>query len=110
MGASTGNLLVDKKEDQEKIFAEAARLNLLVAVHAEDEATINNNKQGLFHSVIRSREAAIKAVSQALELAKKYKTKLYLCHISTAEEINLVAEAKKEGVTVYAEVTPHHLF
>lgn len=116
MGASTGNLLVAKKSDQEKIFAEAARLNLLVAVHAEDEKIINNNKLKITkptihdHSRIRGREAAIEAVNQAIELTKKYKTKLYLCHISTAEEVNLVASAKKEGVAVYAEVTPHHLF
>jgi len=116
MGSSTGNLLIDKKEIQEKIFKKCAELNLLVAVHAEDETTIQNNILDLpnnkpsDHSKIRSKKAAIKAVTQALQLSKKYKTKLYILHVSTAEEIKLIKKAKKKGVNVYAEVTPHHLF
>jgi len=128
MGASTGNLLVDKLADQEKIFAEAARLDMLVAVHAEDEETIKNcpllTKEGLpagrqgvgsglkisDHSKIRSRSAAIKAVSQAIAIAEKYGTRLYICHVSTADEIEIIKAAKARGVKVYAEVAPHHLF
>ena len=86
MSASTGTLLVDKLEDQEKIFAECARLNLLLAVHA------------------------VGCVAQAIELARKFKTKLYICHVSTKEEIELVKKAKIEGLQIYAEVAPHHLF
>lgn len=116
MGASTGNLLVDKEEDQAKIFAEAARLNLLVAVHAEDEAEIKKYKTSIAHptvadhSRLRPREVAIKAVRRALALARKYGTRLYLCHITTKEEVAMVREAKAAGQEVYAEVTPHHLF
>jgi len=86
MSASTGTLLVDKLEDQEKVFAECARLNLLLAVHA------------------------VGCVQQAIELAKKFGTKLYICHVSTKEEIEAVRRAKKQGLKIYAEVAPHHLF
>ena len=86
MSASTGTLLVDKIEDQEKIFAECARLGLLLATHAVD------------------------CIPTALELAKKFNTKLYICHVSTKEEVDLIRQYKKQGVEVYAEVTPHHLF
>lgn len=116
MGASTGNLLVDKEEDQAKIFAEAARLNLLVAVHAEDETEIRKNQAAIVHPLVadhsrlRPREVAIKAVSRALALAKRYGTRLYLCHITTKEEVEIVRQAKAVGQEVYAEVTPHHLF
>ncbi|TAN33264.1 dihydroorotase [Patescibacteria group bacterium] len=122
MGSSTGSLLVDKYEDQEKIFAKAAELDLLVAVHAEDDETIKNNQLSFqqklesianpvaLHSQIRSREAAIKAVSQAIELAEKTGARLYICHISTKEEAELVKSAKERGAKIYAEVTPHHLF
>ncbi|MFA7653926.1 MAG: amidohydrolase family protein [Candidatus Magasanikbacteria bacterium] len=116
MGASTGNLLVDKLTDQEKIFAEAARLNMLVAVHAEDEEIIKAKSQQFIansvndHSKIRSRSAAVKAVSQAIALAEKYGTRLYVCHVSTADEIEIIKSAKARGVKVFAEVTPHHLF
>lgn len=116
MGSSTGNLLVDKKEDQKKIFKKAAELNLIVAVHAEDEGMINNEKLKVKnptvndHSKIRNRQAAIKAVQQAIELAAEFKTKSYICHVSTKEEIEIIKQAKKQGIKVYAEVTPHHLF
>ncbi len=116
MGASTGNLLVDKLEDQEKIFAEAARLDILVAVHAEDEENIKNQiskiKNPIItdHSKIRNRAAAIKATSQAIAIAEKYGTRLYICHVSTKDEIDIIKSAKTRGVKVYVEVSPHHLF
>jgi len=116
MGSSTGNLLVAEKNKQADIFKLAAELDLPVAVHAEDEAIINTNQAKINqptitdHSKIRSREAAIKAVTQAIELAKKYDSKLYILHLSTKEEIELVKQAKSEGIKVFAETTPHHLF
>lgn len=116
MGASTGNLLVDRQVDQEKIFKRATELDLLVAVHAEDEEEIQKEKNKIAnptitdHSKIRSRAAAVKAVTQAIELAKKYNTKLYICHVSTKEELEIIKNAKKQGIKIYAEVTPHHLF
>ena len=116
MGASTGNLLVDKLADQEKIFAEAARLDLLVAVHAEDDDEIKNQiskiKNPIIadHSRIHFRLAAIKAVTQAITLSEKYGTRLYLCHVSTKDEIDIIKAAKARGVKVFCEVAPHHLF
>ncbi|KKS13117.1 MAG: Dihydroorotase [Candidatus Magasanikbacteria bacterium GW2011_GWA2_41_55] len=49
-------------------------------------------------------------MTQAIELAKKYGTRLYICHVSTAEELEIIKQAKKQGVKIYAEATPHHLF
>ena len=115
MGSSTGDLLVDKKETQAKWFKLANELDLPIAVHAEDEEIINNQKSKIKnpsvsdHSGLRPREAAIKATTQAIELSKQYKTKLYILHLSTKEEVKLVKQAKKDNVKIYAEVTPHHL-
>ncbi len=86
MSASTGTLLVNNIADQEKVFAECARLDLILATHA------------------------VNFVPTALELAKKFGTKLYICHVSTKDEVDLIRQYKKQGVEVYAEVTPHHLF
>ncbi|MFH1291953.1 MAG: dihydroorotase [bacterium] len=114
MGSSTGNLLVNKKEDQAKVFKAATASDLVVAVHAEDESIIQENytdsNNVKMHSKIRDRQAATKAVKQAVELAEKYGTKLYICHINTKEEIEIIKQAKNRGIEVYAEVTPHHLF
>lgn len=46
----------------------------------------------------------------AIELAKKYQRKIHECHISTASEVELVRQAKQEGIKISAGVCPHHLF
>lgn len=83
MNVSTGNMLVE----DEKILEDIFRASNLVAVHAEGEM-----------------------VAKAIELSEKTKVPVYLCHLSTKEEIQMVREAKAKGLKIYAEVTPHHLF
>lgn len=116
MGSSTGDLLVDNQQDQAQIFQLAAKLGLVVAVHAEDEAEIMNLKSKITnpaisdHSKIRNRRSAVKAVKQAIALATKFGTQLYICHVSTKDEIAIIRQAKQTGIKIFAEVTPHHLF
>jgi len=116
MGCSTGNLVIDDDESLHAVFAIAATQNLLVAVHAEDEALLKIRKQQLQsthycdHSVIRNIEVATRAVEKAIALTRIYGNRLYVLHVSSAEEIQLIRQAKAEGLAVYAETTPHHLF
>jgi len=58
-----------------------------------------------------------KMVDLALDLAFETSRDLYLCHISTKEEISAVrrakaraADLKEKGIRIYCEVSPHHLF
>jgi dihydroorotase len=117
MGCSTGNLVIDDDESLHAIFAIASSQNLLVAVHAEDEQRICSRKKSFqhaqdyhHHSLIRDVTVATLAVEKAIHLAKIYKTRLYILHVSTKDEIELIKKAKQSGLTVYAETTPHHLF
>jgi dihydroorotase len=117
MGSSTGTLLMNDPAALEKTFQTTAQRNLIVAVHAEDEdilaerkAKFANETDPSVHSKIRDRSAAIKATKEALALAEKYGTVVYFCHVSTEDELNLIREAKKNELLVFAEVTPHHLF
>lgn len=117
MGGSTGTLLLDDPEDQSEAFARAADADLVIAVHAEDEVLLQRERLRYsdatdvsIHSLMRPREAAIKATERALALAHKYGTKLYLLHVSTKEELVLIREAKERGIRVLAEATPHHLY
>lgn len=111
MGASTGSLLVNREEDLERIFANGTRL---IAVHAEDEARINERK-ALFagrtdpatHSLIRDDECALRATRLALELSRRYRRRLHILHLSTAVEVELLRRDKPAWVT--AEVIPNHL-
>lgn len=116
MGSSTGELLVDDPETLEEIFKIAADLDMLISVHAEDEEIIRLKKAEIgfsedpsVHSQIRCRRAALKAVKLAIELSAKYHVRLCILHVSTADELDLIAQAKKSGVPVFCEVSPHHL-
>lgn len=117
MGCSTGNLVIDDDESLHKIFEIAAEQHLIVAVHAEDEELLKKQKAKwphatdyALHSCIRNVEVACRAVEKAISLTKRYGTRLYILHVSTSEEVNLIKQAKKAGLPVYAETTPHHLF
>lgn len=117
MGSSTGDLLVDDPTALDRVFQIAGQHNLIVAVHAEDETTLKKHKAAYrgpmtpnAHSKIRDREAAIVAVEKAIHLAEKYDVQLYICHVTTREELSLIRDAKANNLLIYAEATPHHLF
>ena len=119
MGSSTGNMLVDKREALEKIFAGSPTL---IATHCEDEATIVKNSELARasygedvpvsqHPLIRSEEACYLSSSLAVELAKKHKARLHVLHISTAKELELFQQGTDfEKKRITAEVCIHHLW
>lgn len=117
MGSSTGNLVMDDDSSLHAAFSLAASHDLLLAIHAEDEALIHERK-ALFegrtdakaHSELRNDEVAARATAKAIELSRLYRTRLHLLHIGTKREVDLIRRAKKEGVPVTFETTPHHLF
>lgn len=113
MGSSTGNMLVDRREALEKIFASSP---LPLMAHCEDTGIINRNmaeakqKYGddprvTHHPEIRSVEACYESTRLAVELAKKHHARLHIAHLTTAKELELLGG---EGVT--AEVTTSHLY
>ncbi|MDJ0800649.1 MAG: dihydroorotase [Calothrix sp. MO_167.B12] len=112
MGSMRGGLLIDNPEILESIFSQGKRL---IAVHAEDQARINQRRQEFadihdpaVHSQIQDNQAALLATQLALKLSKKYQRRLHILHMSTADEAELLREDKPSWVT--AEVTPQHLF
>jgi len=115
MGASTGNMLVDNFLTLDKIFREA---EVLIATHCEDEKIIKQNLEKLegidlqpyHHPIIRDDLACFESSFTAIQLAKKYNTRLHILHISTAKELQLFTNffpIKQKRIT--AEVCVHHL-
>lgn len=119
MGSSTGNMLVDNEKTLTGIFSQCP---LLIATHCEDEATIRKNlaeykaKYGdtmemKYHPEIRSAEACYLSSSMAVELAKKYDTRLHVLHISTAKELSLFRnDIPLTEKRITAEACVHHLW
>lgn len=117
MGSSTGNMLVDNPSTLNRVFSEA---NMLIATHCEDEQIIKRNYEALKlvkpvleagdHPVIRNDEACFESSLTAIQLAKKYDSRLHILHISTAKELQLFSNMlplKEKRIT--AEVCVHHL-
>ncbi len=116
LGTGPEELIVAKEEELRQILLSTEKV---VMVHAEDESTLLRNysatqsQQELElgqHSFIFDRKAAIRATVKALAAAKETGRRIYICHISTAEEVELIRRAKEKQIRVYAEVAPHHLF
>ena len=119
MGSSTGNMLVDNKQTLSQIFKNSS---LLIATHCEDEHTIRKNtaifkaKYGEnipfeMHPIIRSEESCYLSSSLAVELAKKYESRLHVLHISTAKELGLFNNDKSiRNKKITAECCIHHLW
>lgn len=117
MGASTGNMLVDRMETLRKIFSEAG---MLIATHCEDQNIISKNtaevkaKYGeeadiTLHPVIRSEEACYESSSLAVKLAKETGARLHILHISTAKELELFEDKPIGEKKITAEACVSHL-
>lgn len=118
MGSSTGNLLVDDEKTLEGFFS---RFPSLIATHCEDEATILRNAAAFrekygeevpikYHPLIRSEEACYKSSAFAIQLARRYGTRLHILHISTAGEALLFDNTVPlEAKNITAEACIHHL-
>ncbi len=117
MGSSTGNMLVDNPNTLDKIFRES---EVLIATHCEDEKIIRQNLEkrkatgipltAADHPIIRDEEACYESSLYAIQIAKKYNTRLHILHISTEKELQLFTNLfplKDKRIT--AEVCVHHL-
>lgn len=98
MGSSTGNMLVDKREMLEELFAKTPKL---IMTHCEDTARITANmaearqKYGddpdiTHHAEIRDAEACWQSSALAAEMAKASGARLHIAHISTERELALL--------------------
>ncbi len=115
MGSSTGNMLVDKMEALQRVFQTAEQLELPVMTHCEDTEIINRNMAAAkakygedpaveHHPEIRSEEACYESSKLAVELAKKFGTRLHIAHLTTAKELGLL------GGRITGEAVIAHLY
>ena len=108
-GSSTGNLLVDKESDIEKVISSSDRI---VSIHSEDEDIIKLRKkfikQGNVHShpEWRNVECAMSSTRRVVKIAERYNKKIHVLHVTTKEEVDFLAMHKKN---VTFETTPQHL-
>lgn len=118
MGASTGNMLVDRMEVLRNVFANAG---MLIATHCEEQAIISANTAAFkekygddpaikYHPLIRSAEACIRSSSLAIRLAKETNARLHILHVSTAQELDLFEDKPLNEKRITAEACVSHLY
>jgi allantoinase len=96
-------------------MAEAARLHLPVAVHAESQEitqSLSGRMRGRgVRDFLESRPIAAEteAIGRALELARETSASLHIVHVSTGRGVSLAVEARAKGVDVSIETCPHYL-
>ena len=111
MGASNGDLLSATDEEIDAIVANGKRV---IAVHAEDEAIMNENKVTILgdsndvamHYKWRSEESCLNATKRIVSIAKKYTRRVHILHITTAQELSFLKTNKD---IASAEVLANHL-
>jgi dihydroorotase (multifunctional complex type) len=120
MGSQVGGLNLDDDQALLEAFREVAKLNVPVAVHAEDKAMLAANEKKLkqAHKVgtadflrAHTEEVELKAIQRLLKLSQQTDGRLHFCHVTSKEGLNVIAEAKKSDrkAKVTCEVTPNHL-
>ncbi len=116
---STGNQGIDLPF-AETAFKLCAAHHIPIVAHCEDPllnreafdrvlATMTTETVAL-HSAMRPPESEAKAIETALSFVRKHGTQLHIAHLSTKQGVDLLRRAKKEGLPITAEATPHHLF
>lgn len=117
MGSSTGNMLVDRAEALDKVFATAP---VPVMAHCEDTAIINDNMRRakelygddpdvIHHPEIRSEEACYRSTELAVRLARKHNARLHVAHVTTARELSLFESWTDAMPSITAEAVIAHL-
>ncbi len=101
------------------VMQELAKTDLFCAFHAEDNDLCNFLAQkckeegyitGKAHAVSRPVLAEVQSVERVLRFAKETGARIEIAHVSTPQAMELIKQARLEGVKVYAETCPHYLF
>jgi dihydroorotase len=109
MGSSTGNLLVADDETVRRVLSNGTRR---VAVHSEDEPRLIERMGERIegdpssHPVWRDAQTAITCTNRLLKLARETGRRVHVLHVTTAEEVAILAAAKDIAT---CEITPQHL-
>ena len=106
---------VQSEEMMRNAMLEAKRLNKIIVAHCEVNELLNG---GYIHDGVYAKTHQHRGICSASEyqqierdirLAKETGCRYHVCHISTKESVELIRQAKKDGVDITCETAPHYL-
>ncbi|MBI4601679.1 MAG: amidohydrolase family protein [Planctomycetes bacterium] len=108
MGPSVGDLYFESADALREALARYRGKR--VSFHAEAPEVLERHRTAPTHAERRPAAAEAKAVDLAVRLSQDFGIEANICHLSTAEGLEHIRTARRRGVPVTCEVTPHHLF
>jgi len=115
VGISDDGNCIQNDEIALDIFKQASGLGLTIFSHSED---VSISGKGIVNNGFASRHLGLagiparaeeRMIERDLNLSAKTGAKLHICHVSTKKGLGLIREAKRSGIKVTCEATPHHL-
>jgi dihydroorotase len=119
MAEQVGGLNIDDDHVLREAFKIVSGLKVPVAVHAEDKTMLKRTEEGFKRANHNDVEAFLKAHSESVEVktakrlldvVKQTRAHVHFCHISTEDGLRAIVVAKKSGMLITCETTPHNLF
>jgi len=113
-----GGINIDDDNALQDAFNTIAETKVPIGVHAEDRATLEKAEKSMRDSGRNDAEAfleahptsaEVKAIQRVARLAKNSGAHVHICHVSSAAGLDTTLKAKKVGLSITCEVTPHHL-
>ncbi|XP_032790311.2 allantoinase [Daphnia magna] len=105
-----------KEEDLEIAFQRLQNSSTTILFHAEVEccSAVSTNTEeipSVYQGFLQSRPGVmeVEAIRLVIELCRRYRVQSHIVHLSCAEAIPLIAQAKKDGVPITVETCPHYL-
>ncbi|PVX26599.1 MAG: dihydroorotase [Candidatus Bathyarchaeum sp.] len=114
-----GGLDLDDDQTVFSAFQKVAKHGIPIMVHAEDRTILESQRKKMETAKRNDTEAYVAAhppeaeaqsIRRIIQLIKKSDIHIHFCHISSASGLNTILDAKKTGLPVTCEVTPHNLF
>ena len=106
---------IQSEEMMEKAMLQAKKLGKIIAAHCEENSLL---KGGYIHDGEYARKNSHKGIcsesewhpiERDIKLLRKTNCSYHVCHISTKESVELIRQAKKEGLDITCETAPHYL-
>ena len=115
----TPEIAVEDSELMAQLLSKCESVKRPVTVHAEDRELVERNrtqsktgKKPTVNDFLRahSKEAELLAVNRMIDLVKTTGVHIHICHLSASKSLNSMEEARRIGLRLTCEATPHHMF
>ncbi len=106
---------IQEEEMMRKAMIKAKSLGKMIVAHCEDKSLIHggyihDGEYARLHGHIGiSSESEWKQIARDVRLSKETGCAYHVCHVSTKESVEIIRQAKKEGINVTCETAPHYL-